>query len=204
MIIFINLIVILFFLHQNHTNTKISLPVNTNNRTDVNSMQLTDIGAFALLRSARPEIPAHFHTGIDIKRPSDNYNNEPIFPIADGKVISKREDGPFAQLIIEHSVDNKKFWSVYEHIAGIIPALNDSVFTDFPIARFMNRNELNNYGWQFDHLHFEILKVKPVLIQVNPKNPQRLYNSYSLICYTRQQLSKYFYNPVEFLRQKIN
>jgi hypothetical protein len=108
------------------------------------------------LRKARPGIASHLHTGIDIERPHSNY--EPIFPIAKGVVISKRDDGAFAQLIIEHSVKGKKVWTVYEHIAGIVPKLNDVVDPMNPIARFMTREELNRFGWQFGTCTSRFLK----------------------------------------------
>jgi len=81
---------------------QIFLPVNIKNRKDYSKIQLTEIGEFGLKRKARNNIPSHYHTGIDIKLPNNNYFNEPIFPIAEGRVISKRTDGPYAQLIIEH------------------------------------------------------------------------------------------------------
>ena len=118
------------------------LPIDTLNRKLTDTLMLTDIGEFGLLRKERPGIPAHYHTGIDIKRPSTNYVEEPIFPVCDGIVISKREDGPYAQLIVEHQHD-QKFWTVYEHIAGITVDLFDYVTPNSSIARFMNTSELN-------------------------------------------------------------
>ena len=45
------------------------LPIDTVNRKLTDTLQLTDIGEFGLLRKERQGIPAHYHTGIDIKRP---------------------------------------------------------------------------------------------------------------------------------------
>jgi hypothetical protein len=102
-------------------------------------------------------------------------------------------------LIIEHELGNFIFWTVYEHIAGIDVHLHDIVDTEKPIARFMNKEELNKYGWQFDHIHFEILKVKPLELKPDNRWPERRFNSYSLICYTLDELHHYFYNPLDFL-----
>ncbi|WP_064967588.1 M23 family metallopeptidase [Tenacibaculum ovolyticum] len=179
------------------------LPVNALDRNSISSLKLTGIGEFGLLRKERPKVPAHYHTGIDIKRPTNNYESEPIFPIFEGVVISKREDGPYAQLIIEHG-DNHKFWTVYEHIAGIEVNLFDHVNTDTKIARFMNRNELNKYGWQFDHFHFEVLKVQPFKLKRNNLKPERLFSSYTLVAYTKEDLNKYFYDPLDFLEKHLN
>lgn len=178
------------------------LPVGTEDRKSVNTLELTGIGEFGILRKERPGVPAHYHTGIDIKRPAGNYKDKPIFPICKGIVISVRRDGPYAQIIIEHE-SKLKFWTVYEHVAGIKVSLFEHVSPDLPLARFMNRAELNRYGWQFDHFHFEILKNKPIKIKQPDSNPERQYSSYSLLCFTKEELYRYFYNPVEFLSREL-
>jgi len=66
------------------------------------------------------------------------------------------------------------------------------------IARFFNREELQKYGWQFDHFHFEILKVHPFPLGHDGKNPDRYYSSYTLQCHTVAGLNMYFYDPLEF------
>ncbi len=180
------------------------IPLKTNDRKDISQIRLTEIGKFGLVRKERKTVPSHLHTGIDIKRPSSNYINEPIFAIAKGKIISKRTDGPYAQLIIEHRIGDKLFWTLYEHIAGITASLNETVTPDKPIARFMNKTELNKHGWQFDHFHLEILKIKPVSIKPNNLQPERLFNAYSLICYKPADLEKYYYNPIEFLAKNLH
>ena len=192
------IILILFFfltisensLLQTHSPVKAKL-------TDI---KLSHIGQFGLLRKPRPGIPAHFHTGVDIKRPSDNYLDEPIFPITSGKVISIRRDGPYANLIVEHKYKGIKFWSIYEHISGIIVNLNDSVIPDQPIAHFMNKSELDRYGWQFDHFHLEILRVQPIKLEPDDKYPDLYYKAYSLSCYSDEDLQNYYYDPIEFLQ----
>ncbi len=178
------------------------LPFLIKDRTSIESIQLTQIGAYGIVRNPRPGIPAHLHTGIDIQRPSKNYFDEPIFSIAIGKVISMRDDGPYAQIIIEHNMNNEeKFWSVYEHISGIRVNVNDSVTTIEPIARFMSEEELDQYGWQFDHFHFEILKVKPCPVAPTENTPFRHFRSYNLECYTQTDLKNYYFNPIQFLTE---
>lgn len=199
---FNSLLIILTILTISNDGLEFKLPINTTNRQYINALALTDIGSFGLLRKERPGIPAHFHTGVDIKRPSNNYFNEPVFPIYEGVVISKREDGPYAQLIIEHG-HNQKFWTVYEHIAGIEVELFENVNTNTPIARFMNKEELNKYGWQFDHFHLEILKKQPIKLKESGLNPERLYASYTLQCYTLKVLNEYFYDPISYLKDNL-
>lgn len=179
------------------------LPVKTVDRNLITTLSLTEIGEFGMLRKERANIPAHYHTGIDIKRPADNYLDEPIFPIAEGRVISIRRDGPYAQVIVEHNVESQ-LWTVYEHIAGISVNLYDSVSPDRPMARFMNKNELDAFGWQFDHFHFEILKIPPAKLMQRDSNPERLLSSYTLVCYSEEELNRKFYDPLEFLKQHIH
>ncbi len=176
-------------------------PVASENRTSLKNIALTKIGTFGLRRKARPGVPSHLHTGIDIERPNDNYKNEPVFPAAKGVVISVRNDGPFAQVIIKHKLDETHpIWTVYEHIAGISTCVGDSVFPDKPIARFMNTYELDSLGWQFDHLHFEIMKKNPRPIKPAITTPHRLFGTYSLECYTEDDLKETYHNPIEFLK----
>ncbi|HMV08923.1 MAG TPA: M23 family metallopeptidase [Cyclobacteriaceae bacterium] len=193
-----------FFVLVSVFSIEIFLPIRTDDRKTIERVELTEIGKFAIPRRARPTVPAHLHTGIDIKRPHQNYVNEPIFAVAEGTVISKRDDGAYAQLIIEHQVGKLRFWTVYEHIAGLNVSVHDRVTPARPIARFMNKEELNKYGWQFDHFHFEILKVAPIPLKFDPAKPQRLFNSYSLVCYSKSDLDKYFYDPLTFLRKQFN
>lgn len=170
-----------------------------------NQLVLTQIGEFGIERKARPGIPAHLHTGIDILPPNKNYaSEEPIYPISNGVVISKRTDGPYGQLIIEHDQKDVVYWSVYEHITGIEVELFQPVNVNEPIARFFKADELDIIGWQFNHFHLEILKKQPVKIQPDQDNPERLFNSYTLSCYTNKSLMQHFYHPSEFLMRNTS
>ena len=195
--ILIFVLTLLLNIFQDHSSSKDCFwPVTLPERSEI---QLTAIGGFAVQRSARPGIPAHLHTGIDIKRPTDNFTNELIYPVARGVVISKRDDGPFAQLIIKHTLDQLTFWTLYEHIAGIMVSVGDSLYPRIPLARFMNREELNRYGWQFNHFHFEILKTAPDAQKNDSDHPERFFKSRTLTVYSKKDLQKHFYNPTHFI-----
>ncbi len=173
------------------------LPVNCH----PDSVRLTRIGDFGRLRRARPGIPAHLHTGVDIARPSRDYRHEPVYPAAVGVVVSLRDDGPFAQLIVEHCLDGgAKVWTVYEHVSGIACALGDTVSPERPLARFMDRRELDRYGWQFDHLHFEVMKSRPRPRPFDPRLPYCRYETFGLRCFDREEIERNYWHPLIFLK----
>jgi murein DD-endopeptidase MepM/ murein hydrolase activator NlpD len=177
------------------------LPVNINSRKAESEIRLTPIGQFGMLRKARKGIPEHFHTGIDIARPKDNYINEPIFPVHKGLVVSLRDDGPFAQIIIEHDQGlSRKLWTVYEHVSGLRCTLGQRVFPRDTIARYFSKEELQHYGWQFDHLHFEIMKTSPVPVQPRNDLPSYRFTTFALTCYTKELLHKRMIDPVSFFK----
>jgi hypothetical protein len=64
----------------------------------------------------------------------------------------------------------------------------------------MNKDELNKNGWQFDHFHLEILKVRPIPLMPIEGYPERFFKSYSLICFSVEDLNRYYFNPMMFLQ----
>jgi len=181
------------------------LPVDATNRQFINNIQLTHIGDFGHTRQERPLVKAHLHTGVDIMRPNKNYDNEKIYPACVGLVISIRTDGPYAEIILEHRIsDNKKIWTVYQHLSRILVKPGQVVYPEQAMAFFMTKTELNKYGWQFDHVHFEIMKYQPLKLTPYKQNPQRKFGTYSLVCYNRNDLEKYYFAPLEFLAKKFS
>ena len=180
-------------------------PINIKNRQSAEEIKLTEIGKFGLWRIKWKANAPHFHTGCDIKRPGANYLNEPIFSVANGRVISVRNDGANSQVIIEHQLKNKfMFWSVYEHVMAVMVRPGDYVEPLKPIARFMTKEELAKFGWHFDHVHLEIMKLSPLKIKPSKAQPNWLYVTYSLSCFTEKKLHKYYYNPLKFVTRDFN
>ncbi|MBD3240603.1 MAG: peptidoglycan DD-metalloendopeptidase family protein [Chitinivibrionales bacterium] len=178
------------------------VPVAAADRRSWADIRLTAIGRFGELRKARPGIPAHFHTGVDIRRPSERYDHEPIFAAAAGTVVSVRDDGPFAQVLVEHLLSSgDTVWTVYEHVAGIRISLGDRVGPRTPLARFMTISELEQYGWQFDHVHFEVMRKRPPALAPTDHLPQRRFGTYALMCYSREQLERRYFDPWVFLER---
>jgi murein DD-endopeptidase MepM/ murein hydrolase activator NlpD len=175
------------------------LPIASGNRQSMEGVRLTALGAFGHDRKPRPTVPAHLHTGMDIRRPTGNYVDEPIFPAASGRVLSLRDDGPFAQIIVEHVDGGDTLWTVYEHAAGISVRVGERVTPDKRMARFMTRGELDHLGWQFDHLHFEVMRRRPLAIAPSAKTPERRYDTYALTCRSRAKLDSCYFDPAKFL-----
>jgi murein DD-endopeptidase MepM/ murein hydrolase activator NlpD len=196
--------VLFLFLYATTVEGQWYIPAAYKNVSEIDSVQLTTIGKFGLMRKARPGIPRHCHTGIDILRPDADYNRQPIYPSHAGKIISLRNDGPYAQIIIEHIVQNDTLWTVYEHLVALNEAVGDTVTPLQPIARYFNQAELKKYGRQFDHFHFEIMKKRPLAAEPTKALPGRLYKTWALVCYNQKQLLERMENPVEFLRSKLS
>jgi hypothetical protein len=176
------------------------IPANYKNIGGIDDVKLSNIGRFGLLRVARPTVPAHYHTGIDIVRPDTNYWNQPVFPASKGNIVSIIDDGPFSQIIIMHEAGGKNYWTVYEHLHVREKDIGKEVDWNDTIGWYFNKNELTTYGWQFDHLHFEILKIEPAPVKPTKRYPARQYQTYAITCSTKKELETRQENPVEFLR----
>ena len=93
-------------------------------------------------------------------------------------------------------------WTVYEHIAGIRVSVGEVISAAEPIARFMNKQELDRFGWQFDHVHFEVLRHPLRPLMPSSDTPYRFFGTYSLECYTLADLQRYYHDPIEFLEMQ--
>lgn len=179
------------------------LPVNHIDVDNIRKIHLTDIGSFGALRTARHHVPRHYHTGIDILRPTDNYQNEPVFPALEGKVVSLVDNGPYSQVILEHFWQGKPYWTVYEHFQLRPLRVGQPVLRTDTLGFFFGKDALNRFGWQFDHLHFEINRLQPMAVKPDPQHPQRFFLSYAVRCYTLKELHTHLLDPEAFLAGKL-
>ncbi|MFH0920973.1 MAG: M23 family metallopeptidase [Fibrobacterota bacterium] len=178
------------------------LPVDVPDRKDTAAIRITPIGAFGNPRKARLGVPAHYHSGYDIARVGSVDADAPVFAASCGKVVSMREDGPFAQIILYHPDDH--VWTVYEHVSGILVHVGQDVTEKTPLARIMNRKELNRYGWHFNHLHFEVLRCEPRRMQSSAGLSERFYRTYGTECSTLMKLHEKYLDPLSFLKMQWN
>ena len=86
-------------------------------------------------------------------------------------------------------------YSVYVHVTNIKVNTGDIVGHTTHIADLMDKAQLDTYGWEFNHLHFEILK-KPRVHEINGN-----YLSYSTRCKTKEDVLEHFHNPELFLKK---
>ena len=132
----------------------------------------------------------HLHTGVDLVNRGPG---EEVFPAATGKVVSIYAKEPNRGVMIEHQLlTGETVWTVYVHVTKIMINLGEVVSCDSIIAHLMNADQLNKYGWEYNHLHFEVLK-KPRIARDGK------YLSYSTKCRTTKEVKRHFYDPIEFL-----
>jgi len=174
------------------------LPIKTGDRTDWSTVVLEHDAHFKAPRAPFDSVKLHFHTGIDLQNGNTIQPGEPVYPIAAGKVIAIEDPPPQRRITIEHRYTNrKKVWSVYIHIIEERVNVGDSVDTGTAIARLMNPAELETYGWDYNHVHLEIMKKLPPHVS-------EFYQRKTFSCYNEKEVDKYFYDPHEFLRKQFD
>lgn len=173
------------------------LPLDTADRQDWSSVFFEHDAAFKTMRSAFGKVKLHYHTGTDIQTNGErgfwDKPGMPIYAVAAGKVVAIEDPLPQRRITIEHKLaDGTITWSAYCHIAEERVSVNQIVDTETVIARRMNGAELDQYGWEYNHIHLEILKKLPVYVP-------DYYSRKTFTCYTETDVDEYFYDPVAFL-----
>lgn len=170
------------------------LPLNTTDRQDWSTIFLEPDAHFKALRAPFDLVKLHYHTGIDLLNKTIESFGEPVYAIAAGKVIAIKDPPPQRRITIEHLLPNgEKVWSVYIHIIDEKVKIGDIVDSETVIARLMNATELEYYGWDYNHVHLEIMKVLPPYVS-------EFYQRKTFSCYTLEEVNKYFYDPKEYLK----
>ena len=170
------------------------LPLNTNDRKDWSTVFLEPDAHFKALRAPFDSVKLHYHTGIDLVNKTTESPGEPVYAIAAGRVIAIEDPPPQRRITIEHRLPNgEKVWSVYIHIIDEKVKVGDTVNSETVIAQLMNATELEYFGWDYNHVHLEIMKKLP-------PNVAKFYQRKTFSCYTIAEVDKYFYDPEEFLK----
>ena len=195
------LIIYLIFFGYNSADQQVTkewkLPIKTEDRTDWSTVNLEHDANFKALRAPFDSVKLHYHTGIDIQNRNPIQAGEPVYAIAAGKVIAIEDAPPQRRITIEHRLTNrKKVWSVYIHIIDERVKVGDAVDTETAIARLMTPQELETFGWEYNHVHLEILKKLP-------PDVSEFYQRKTFTCYAEKDVNKFFYDPQEFLKKQF-
>ena len=162
------------------------LPLKTTSRKDLSAIRWDPNGQFMARRYK------HLHTGIDLMNQGAG---EAVYAASCGKVVSLYATEPNKAVMIQHHLPSGQIvWTVYVHVTRIKVQVGDVVTSKTVIAHLMNENQLDKYGWTFNHLHFEILK-RP------RKNKAGKYLSYSTKCKTKEEVRMHFLDPIGFLEK---
>ena len=166
------------------------IPLGTKNRGDFSSIKWEKDAKFM-----SPRIGGHLHTGIDLMKYNRN-SEAKVYAASNGRVVSIYATEPNRSLMVMHKLETGEIiYSVYVHITDIQVSIGEIVDCNTIVGRLMNAEQLNKYGWEFNHIHFEILKSKPRI-----EDPGK-YLSYSVLCKTPKEVDAHFYNPVTFFQK---
>lgn len=171
------------------------LPLSLVDRQNWSTVVLEHDAQFKALRAPFGPIQLHYHTGVDLQNGTIIQTGEPVYAISTGKVIAIEDPPPQRRITIEHILpDGTKVWSVYIHIIDEKISVGDIVDPEIVIARLMNPAELEILGWEYNHVHLEILKKRP-------PSAHEYHQRKTFTCYTEKEVDKYFYDPEVFLRK---
>jgi len=163
---------------------KIYMPfASLKDRTDFDEMKPRFLDGFGAYR-----IAGHKHAGLDME---GDYN-EPVYAIGRGIVKAVYGAFPYATVLIFHFLpDNERVYSVYIHIEDICVAVNQTVDCNTKLGRLFSEEQFLESGFYRNHLHFEIRKTF------------EKYRGLSIKCFSMEELYRYFYDPLFFLKEKM-
>jgi len=162
-------------------------PFDLPDRTDLKN--ITFISPYGAYRSTR--VKGHKHSGIDIV-PADRKNSLDVYAVAKGVVCFINQEAPVKTVIVKHKLkDGTMIYSSYIHLKEIFTERGKMVDESTKIGVLYTKREAMKYGGNFDHLHFEIKK------RIDD------YSCASWLCMSREELDRYFINPLEFLEEHL-
>jgi len=177
------------------------LPIETADRQDWATVFFEHDALFKTKRAAFTNVKLHYHTGVDIQANGRHGKLDspgmPIFAVAAGKVVAIEDEVPQRRITIEHKLpDGTVVWSVYCHIAEERVVTHEVVSSETIIARRMNGRELDQHGWEYNHVHLEIQKK---LLD----SEGEFYHRKTFTCYSEEDVDEYFYDPILFLKRQF-
>ena len=115
-----------------------------------------------------------------------------VYPAANGVICSVHLGHPYKTLVIKHLLHDKSIiYTSYKHLQEIYVKNGMQVNQDTKLGRLYTHAEAQNLKGNYDHLHFEVRKSFDD------------YGCASWLTMTKEELNKYFYNPLDFLKNNL-
>jgi murein DD-endopeptidase MepM/ murein hydrolase activator NlpD len=163
------------------------VPFQTEDRFKLNTIKV--ISVFGAPRDSY--LKGHIHTAADIIPEKLNIYNY-IYPMADGVICSIHLGHPHKTIVIKHRLpDSTIIYTSYKHLQEIYVTNGMQVDQDTKLAGLYTKEETKKQGGSYDHLHLEIRKSFYD------------YGCASWLTMNRDELNKYFYNPVDFMKKYL-
>jgi murein DD-endopeptidase MepM/ murein hydrolase activator NlpD len=133
----------------------------------------------------------HIHPAIDIV-PSKPEKFNTVYPVANGVVCSIHLGHPYKTVVIKHLLHDKSIiYTSYKHLQEIYVKNGMQVDQNTKLGRLYTHAEAQALKGNYDHLHFEVRKSFED------------YGCASWLTMTKDELNKYFYNPLDFLKSHL-
>ena len=163
---------------------EVFLPLESfKNRANYEELKPRMLDGFGAYRTA-----GHKHAGLDIK----GGFTEPVYSIGIGVVKAIYGEFPYATVLIEHHLQNNEIiYSGYIHIEDIEVRVNQIVNQNTRLGRLFSEKEFKEADFYENHLHFEVRKTI------------ERYRGISIKCVSIEELNKYFYDPVIFMKEQM-
>jgi murein DD-endopeptidase MepM/ murein hydrolase activator NlpD len=163
------------------------LPFDVANRTDTSLIKT--VSPFGARRTSH--FRGHKHSGADII-PIKKDTGIFVYPVAKGIVCYERIKDPYSSVTIKHKLSNGTFiFTSYIHLKLVYVANGDTVDVNTKIGKLFTHREVRRYRGPFDHLHLEVRK--------NFDD----FGFGSSHCMNKSELDSFFYEPINFLSEKI-
>ena len=145
------------------------------------------VGRFTDWRSAKGK--GRKHAGTDLRGTYD----EAVYPIAAGLVIALSFRSLTGTVVVKHRVGGgKPVYSKYIHLQDIPVKVGQAVTHETRIGRLFGEAYLKKSRYKSNHLHLEIRK---------DYEDKGLMSSYGM---NRKELRRHCYDPLEFLRSRLD
>lgn len=163
------------------------VPFETSNRFKLNTIRV--ISKFGDPRLTF--LKNHIHPAIDIV-PAKPGELITVYPVAIGVVCSIHLGDPYKTVVIKHIMQDKSIiYSSYKHLQEIYVRNGTQVDQNTKLGRLYTHAEAQKLKGNYDHLHFEVRKSFDD------------FGCASWLTMTKEELNKYFYNPLDFLKNNL-